>query len=70
MSEQLIEKKSELRRTIFTLEWDKKLSQLNFSKEHILEESKKELAEIEEKLKWINSIRQWEHAGCAKHVLK
>ena len=50
MSEELIERRSELRKTISVLEWDKKLSQLNFSKEHILEESKKELEDIEKML--------------------
>lgn len=50
MSEELIEKRSELRRTISVLEWDKRLSQLNFSKEKILEDSRKELEDIEKKL--------------------
>jgi len=51
MSEDLIEKIAELRKTISVLEWDKKLSVVDFSKEQILEQSKKELAEIENKLK-------------------
>jgi hypothetical protein len=51
MSQELIERRSELRRSISTLEWDKKLGQLNFSKESILEESKKQLEDIDIKLK-------------------
>lgn len=43
----LIEKRSELRKKIMTLEWDRKRNQLNFGKTWQLEECKKELEELE-----------------------
>jgi hypothetical protein len=48
--EELLERKSELKRSILTMEWDKKRSQLNFSKNQNLEECKKELESVESKL--------------------
>jgi len=47
--EDLIEKKSELRKKIMTLEWDKQRNQINFGKTQQLEECKKELEELESK---------------------
>lgn len=47
MENMLIEKRSELRQKIMTMEWDKKLNQINFSKEQMLKDYKKELEEIE-----------------------
>ena len=48
--EELLERRSDLRRKILTLEWDKKRSQLNFGKNQQLEECKKELENIENEL--------------------
>ncbi len=48
--EELLEIRSDLRRKILTLEWDKKRSQLNFGKNQQLEECKKELENIENEL--------------------
>ena len=42
----LEDRKSELKKKIITLEWDKKRNQINFSKKLILEKYKKELEEI------------------------
>jgi len=38
----------ELKRKIMTLEWDKKQRQLNFSKNDLLEEYKKQLSNIQQ----------------------
>lgn len=46
----LVEKRSELKKKILVLEWDKKRSQLNFGKNNQLEEYKKELETIENQL--------------------
>jgi len=48
--EELVERRSELKSKILTLNWDLKRSQLNSGKSQQLEEFKKELAEIEGKL--------------------
>ncbi len=47
----ILERRSELKKSILTLEWDKNLRQINFSKNSLLEDYKKELAEIEAGLK-------------------
>jgi len=47
---ELVEKRSELKKKILVLEWDKKRSQLNFGKNNQLEEYKKELDTIESEL--------------------
>ena len=47
---ELVEKRSELKKKILVLEWDKKRSQLNFGKNNQLEEYKKELETIENQL--------------------
>jgi hypothetical protein len=51
MDETLVEQMQNLRKKIMTLEWDKKLRQINFSKNTLLEEYKQQLTEIEDKLK-------------------
>ena len=43
----LIEKRSELKKKIMTLEWDRQRNQINFGKTRQLEEYKKELEELE-----------------------
>jgi len=48
--EELLERKSELKRQILTMEWDKKKSQLNFGKTEQLKECKEELEKVEGKL--------------------
>ena len=50
LNEELIEERSELRKKVLTLEWDKRLRQINFSKNSMLEEYKKQLSDIEVKL--------------------
>ena len=52
--EELLEKRSELKSKILILDWDKKMSQLNFGKNQHLEEYKKELEKIESELIKIN----------------
>jgi len=47
--EDLIERASQLRKRIMTLEWDKKRNQINFGRTRQLEEYKKELEEIDAK---------------------
>jgi len=47
---ELIERKSELKKKILTLEWDKGRSHLVFNKNNKLEEYKKELEEIDKKI--------------------
>jgi hypothetical protein len=49
--DELLERKSELKKKILIMEWDKKRSQLNFGHTTRLEELKKELSDVEEKLK-------------------
>ena len=46
-----IERISELKRSIMTLEWDKQRNQINFGKTQQLEDYKKELVELEAKIK-------------------
>lgn len=48
--EQLIERKAELKRKIMIYEWDKKHKQINFAHMEQLENLKKELEDIENKL--------------------
>ena len=50
-SVELVERKRELEMKIRTLEWDKNLRQINFSKNRILERCKEELSQIESSLK-------------------
>ena len=47
---ELIKRKSELKRKIIAMEWDKKRNQLHFAKNNKLEECKKELEMVENKL--------------------
>jgi len=54
--EALLEKRSELRRSIQIMDWDKKRSQLNFSKGEQLKECKKELENVENALKDVSSV--------------
>jgi hypothetical protein len=51
MDETLVDQMQNLRKKIMTLEWDKKLRQINFSKNTLLEEYKQQLTEIEDKIK-------------------
>ena len=53
--EELLERRSELKKDILTLEWDKKMSQINFGKTQRLEECKKELEKIETELNSVSS---------------
>ena len=50
MDEELAEQCKELKSKIITLEWDKKLRQINFSKNSLLEQYKKQLSDIEAKI--------------------
>ncbi len=47
---ELIEKRAELKKKVLVLEWDKKMSQINFGKSRQLEEYKKEIDVIESQL--------------------
>ncbi len=49
--EELLERKSELKRKILTMDWDKKRSQLTFGKDQQLKECKEKLEKIENGLK-------------------
>lgn len=53
---ELIEKIAELKKKVLILEWDKKRSQINFGKNKQLEEYKKEIEAIENKL-GVNHIK-------------
>lgn len=55
MEKELLDRKSNLKRKILTLEWDKKLRQINFSKNRQLEDYKKELKEIQNKIKQVDN---------------
>jgi len=48
--EDLMDKKSELRKKILTLKWDKEQNQIGFAKTNQLEECKKELEMVEAEL--------------------
>ena len=48
LSSEQKEEMNDLKRKIMTLEWDKKLRQINFAKSNLLEGYKKQLSEIEE----------------------
>lgn len=48
--DELLDVKSDLKRKILTLEWDKKQNQIGFAKTNQLNECKKELAGIEAEL--------------------
>ena len=48
--DELLDSRSELRKKILTMEWDKKSNQIAFAKKHHLEECKKELERIEAEL--------------------
>ena len=48
--DELLDTKSDLKRKILTLEWDKKRSQITFAKNTQLEECQKELERIEAEL--------------------
>ena len=50
MTDEIIKRKEELKRKILTLEWDKKLNQINYAKESKLKQFKEELKGIEDKL--------------------
>lgn len=54
--EELMDRKSALKKQILTLEWDKKMSQLNFGKGQQLEGYKKDLEAVESELVKIHTV--------------
>ena len=48
--DELVERRSELRKRILTLEWDKERNQLNFGKNQQLDKLKEDLKKIENSL--------------------
>ena len=48
--DELLDNRSELKKKILTMEWDKKIGQITFAKSHQLDECKKELERIEAEL--------------------
>ena len=50
MDENLVRKRSELKRKLSPLEWDKKLNQINFAREMELNVYKKELEAVEKEI--------------------
>lgn len=48
--EDLVDKKSELKKQILTLKWDKKQNQIGFAKAKLLDDCTKELEKVEAEL--------------------
>ena len=55
MDENLLNRRTELRRKLFPLEWDKKLKQINFARDMELTAYKQELENIEKEISGQNA---------------
>lgn len=55
MDENLIVRRNELKKRIVPLEWDKKLNQIHFAKDHQLKAYRQELEQIEKEIFGVNN---------------